>query len=133
MVEVAEMPALSAVLVLLTASPILMFAAHAVAHRVMDRTGGRTTYHAPAFVSLIAASGSRTAGVTSRTARRSTWLPRSTRGASCWTCRPRRRMRRYVDHNRRASPHGDPRRLALHREPGYVKWSRASDDPDDRD
>jgi hypothetical protein len=49
------MPALGAVLVLLTASPILMFAAHAAAHRVMDRTGGRPTAHASAFVALIAA------------------------------------------------------------------------------
>ena len=54
-VEVAELPGLGFLLLLLAASPILMFAAHAVAHRLLDRAGARPAVHASALVALIAA------------------------------------------------------------------------------
>ena len=51
----AEVPGLGALLLLLAASPMLMFAAHAVAHRVLERAGARPSAHSSAFVGLIAA------------------------------------------------------------------------------
>jgi len=40
-------------LLLLAASPVLIFAAHAVAYRALDRAGAKPTAHSSAFVALI--------------------------------------------------------------------------------
>jgi hypothetical protein len=49
------MAPLASLLLLLAASPALMFVAHAVAHRALDRGGAKPTAHFSAFVALIAA------------------------------------------------------------------------------
>jgi hypothetical protein len=49
------MPSVALLLLLLVLSPILMFAAHAIAFRAMDRMGARPSAHSSAFVALAAA------------------------------------------------------------------------------
>jgi hypothetical protein len=49
------MTPLASLALLLAASPALMFAAHAVAHRALDRAAAKPTAHSSAFVALIAA------------------------------------------------------------------------------
>jgi hypothetical protein len=48
------MSALVRLLVLLVASPLLVFVLHAVFHRVLDRPGRRVSAHSSAFVAIIA-------------------------------------------------------------------------------
>ncbi len=52
--KVAEMAWLESLLLLLAATPLLMFAAHAVSFRALGLAGVRPTAHSSAFVALIA-------------------------------------------------------------------------------
>jgi hypothetical protein len=54
-VKGAEVPWLGPLLLLLLSSPLLMFAAHAVVFRLLDRTGRRPTAHSAAAIALVAA------------------------------------------------------------------------------
>src|SRR5216117_1764506 len=54
-VEGVDVPWLGPLLVLLVSAPLLMFVAHAVAFRLLDRTGARPTAHSSAFIALLAA------------------------------------------------------------------------------
>jgi hypothetical protein len=53
-VKGADVPWLAPLLLLLLSAPLLMFAAHAAAFRLLDRTGRRPTAHSSALVALIA-------------------------------------------------------------------------------
>jgi hypothetical protein len=55
MVKGADVPWLGPLLLLLVAAPLLMFAAHATAFRLLDRAGARPTAHSSAFIALLAA------------------------------------------------------------------------------
>jgi len=48
------MSALVTLLVLLVASPLLVFVLHAICHRVLDRPGRRVSAHSSAFVAIVA-------------------------------------------------------------------------------
>ena len=49
------MPRLASLLVLLVASPILVFATHAIAYRLLARAGAKPTAHSSALLALIGA------------------------------------------------------------------------------
>src|SRR5258708_3670699 len=51
----AEVSPLASLLVVLAASPILVFIAHAIAYRALDRTGAKPTAHSSAMLALIGA------------------------------------------------------------------------------
>ena len=53
--KVADMPWLGALLLLLIVSPLIMFVAHAIAFRTLNRAGVGATAHSSAFVALLAA------------------------------------------------------------------------------
>jgi hypothetical protein len=53
MAKVVDVPRLGSLLVLLTVSPMLMFVAHAIAYRALDRTGAKPTAHFSALVALL--------------------------------------------------------------------------------
>jgi hypothetical protein len=52
---VADVPWLGPLLVLLVSTPLIMFAAHAAAFRLLDRVGARPTAHSSAFAALVGA------------------------------------------------------------------------------
>ncbi|HWW82794.1 MAG TPA: hypothetical protein VNZ26_04280, partial [Vicinamibacterales bacterium] len=52
--EVADMPVAGRMLLLLAATPLLMFVGHAVTYRALDRAGRRPSAHSSAFVALAA-------------------------------------------------------------------------------
>jgi hypothetical protein len=54
MVKGADVPWLGPLLLLLVSTPLLVFATHAVAFRLLDRAGRRPTAHSAAFVALAA-------------------------------------------------------------------------------
>jgi hypothetical protein len=55
MAKAADLTRMGVFLLLLAASPILMFTAHAVAYRALDRAGAKPTAHSSALVALLGA------------------------------------------------------------------------------
>src|SRR5262245_42381972 len=53
--KVAEMPWLGPLLLLLIVSPLIMFVAHAIAFRTLNRAGVGATAHSSAFIALLVA------------------------------------------------------------------------------
>jgi hypothetical protein len=53
--KVADMPWLGALLLLLIVSPLIMFVAHAIAFRTLNRAGVGATAHSSAFIALLVA------------------------------------------------------------------------------